>query len=575
MSTHRARSVGLRIAVCAGLCATWGTASSPVRAQQDPPVFAPPSGGVPSGIQYPQGPDPGVRVPPTRPTMPQVIENKQGRQLVHRVQQANERVEMTSNTSLILAMDRNIPRLQVDNPDLLTLTPLSANQVQLHAKKNGITSVSLWDDQNRLYTVEVSIRPDAKALTELLKEQFPGAAIQVQPTNSGVILKGFVDRPEDVTKIVSIAQDEYPKVINNLRVGGTPQVILHVKVMEVSRTKLRQLGVDFSALWNSGNSFFSSTAAGVGKLTGVSQVVGAGTQAITSTVGAGGNAPTVALGIVDQSSGFFLFISALQRNQLLKVLAEPTLVTVSGRPAYFLSGGELPMPIPQSLGTISIQFRKFGTQVDFVPIVLGNGRIRLEVRPKISEIDPTIGTTLNNTTVPGFRTREVDTAVELMAGQTLALAGLIQTEVQSSVQGIPYLMDIPYVGVPFRYTTDTVNEVELLIMVRPELAEPLDCEQVPPVGPGMSTTQPDNCGMYFRGYTEVPVDGNALDPNRLVPPGGGAFGPPMEMQPGEVIPPGQPVDPNTPARPAASLAAMRLGSPDGFARASDAGWAAP
>ena len=139
---------------------------------------------------------------------------------------------------------------------------------------------------------------------------------------------------------------------------------------------------------------------------------------ITSTVATGGTTPTIALGIVDQSSGFFLFISALQKNQLLKVLAEPTLVTVSGRPAYFLSGGEMPIPIPQSLGTISIQFRKFGTQVDFVPIVLGNGRIRLEVRPKISEIDNTIGTTLNNTTVPGFRSREVDTGVEMMAGQT-------------------------------------------------------------------------------------------------------------------------------------------------------------
>ncbi len=504
---------------------------------------------IPAAPYQPQQ-NPAVRNPAPRGTTPQVIENKQARQVVHRVQETNERVDMTSNSSLILAMDRNIPRLQVDNPDLLTLTPLSANQVQIHAKKNGITNVSLWDERNRLYTVEVSIRPDARALEELLREQFPGAAIKLQPTNAGVILRGFVDRPEDVSKIVSIAQDEYPKVINNLRVGGTPQVILHVKVMEVSRTKLRQLGVDFNAIWNSGNSFFSSTAAGVGKLTGVSQVVGAGTQAITSTVGAGGNAPTVALGIVDQSSGFFLWVSALQRNQLLKVLAEPTLVTVSGRPAYFLSGGELPIPIPQSLGTISIQFRKFGTQVDFVPIVLGNGRIRLEVRPKISEIDPTIGTTLNNTTVPGFRTREVDTAVELMAGQTLALAGLIQTEVQSTVQGIPYLMDVPYLGVPFRYTTDTVNEVELLIMVRPELAEPLDCEQVPLVGPGTSTTVPDNCGLYFHQYMEVPVDGNALDPGRVMPPGmgapGGGYGMP-EVQPGELIPPGQPVDPNSPA----------------------------
>ena len=140
----------------------------------------------------------------------------------------------------------------------------------------------------------------------------------------------------------------------------------------------------------------------------------------------------------------------LQRNNILKVLAEPTLVTTSGRPAYFLSGGEMPIPVPQSLGTISIQFRKFGTQVDFVPIVLGSGRIHLEVRPKISEIDPTVSITLNGSTIPGFRTRECDTGVEMNAGQTLALAGL----------------------------TDTADESELLITVRAEVGEGMNREPV-------------------------------------------------------------------------------------------------
>ena len=129
------------------------------------------------------------------------------------------------------------------------------------------------------------------------------------------------------------------------------------------------------------------------------------------------------------------------------------MVTTSGRPAYFLSGGEMPIPVPQSLGTISIQFRKFGTQVDFVPIVLGSGRIHLEVRPKISEIDPTVSITLNGSTIPGFRTRECDTGVEMNAGQTMALAGLLQTDVNQQVQGIPYLMDIPYLGLAFRRST--------------------------------------------------------------------------------------------------------------------------
>jgi pilus assembly protein CpaC len=197
-------------------------------------------------------------------------------------------------------------------------------------------------------------------------------------------------------------------------------------------------------------------------------------------------------------------LSALQRNQLLKVLAEPTLVTVSGRAAYFQSGGELPILIPQSLGTVSVDFRKFGTQVDFVPIVLGNGNVRLEVRPRVSEIDNTIGVTLNGTTVPGFRTREVDTGVELKVGQTLALAGLIQSRTTTEKSGLPWLSDLPYLGVPFRRMKETVSEVELLITVRPELVEGLDPEQVPPCGPGQFSTSPKDGDFYIHGYLEVP-----------------------------------------------------------------------
>jgi pilus assembly protein CpaC len=483
------------------------------------------------------------QLPSPQAPLPQVIDSPS--QLIHRVQRTRDRVEMVVNSSLILALDSNIPRLQVDNPDLVTLTPLSATQVLIHAKKTGFTNISLWDEQNHIYSIEATIKADSRELTDLLKSEFPGATITVKPTSAGVIVSGYVDRPEDVNRIITLAQDYYPKVLNNIRVGGTPQVILHVKVMEVSRSKLRQLGVDFDEVFNAGFSFFSQSASGLGKVSVLPQIAPP-----VGTLVSGVGAPTLSAGLLSPNSGFYLFIAALQRNQLLKVLAEPTLVTVSGRPAYFQSGGEIPIPIPQSLGTISIQFRKFGTQVDFVPVVLGNGRIRLEVRPKISQIDNTISVTLNGSTIPGFRTREVDTGVEMMAGQTLALAGLIQTQVETSVQGIPYLMDVPYLGVPFRSTTDTVNEIELLIMVRPELAEPLDCDQVPPVGPAMGTTVPTDCDLYFRGQTEAAfpppgagpgpgAGGGPLPGGVGFPPGGPGAGPGVQI---ETVPPGQPVE---------------------------------
>ncbi len=191
-------------------------------------------------------------------------------------------------------------------------------------------------------------------------------------------------------------------------------------------------------------------------------------------------------------------------NDLIKILAEPQLTTISGRPASFNSGGEFPIIVPQSLGTVSIEYRQYGTRVDFVPIVLGNGNLRLEVRPQVSEIDASRSVVINNISVPALRTRWVDTAVEMKAGQTLALAGLLQTtrgipEPRTAVAGRSALVRRP---LPTR--EEEVNEVELLILVTPEFVEAADPEELPPCGPGESTTTPNDVELYFRGYMEVP-----------------------------------------------------------------------
>jgi pilus assembly protein CpaC len=212
----------------------------------------------------------------------------------------------------------------------------------------------------------------------------------------------------------------------------------------------------------------------------------------------------MAFGIINDANSFFGFIDALRQYNLVKVLAEPTLVTVSGRPASFNSGGEFPIPIPQGLGTTSIQFREFGTRVDFVPIVLGNGHVRLEVRPSVSELDYSRSVTLNGTTVPGIRTRWVDTGVEMKAGQTLALAGLIQNQIETENTGLPWLSDLPWAGAAFRRVRERNNEIELLILVTPEFVGALEADEVPPCGPGQLTGSPSDTELYFRGYLETP-----------------------------------------------------------------------
>ena len=402
----------------------------------------------------------------------------------------SQRLEMVVNTTRILTTTKEVPRAMVNNPDVVRVVPLSPNKVQLSAVKAGVTQVNLWDEDGRLYTVSLIIMGDAQELQMLMQTEFPQASIRVRPLQTSVVLSGRVDKSEDVSRIVRMAEDYFPKVINNITVGGVQQVLLHVNVMEVSRTKLRAMGFDWV---NFGSTdFVAQTVAGT-----LAQFTSTGTA-----TGAGGE--TVSFGLVGDNNQFFGFLEALRDNNLAKILAEPTLVTVSGRPAAFNAGGEFPILVPQSLGTISVEYKQFGTRVDFVPIVLGNGLIRLEVRPQVSELDNANGVTLGGNRIPALRTRWVDTAVEMRAGQTLALAGLIQTRVESQNVGLPWLSDLPWAGAAFRRVQEQQNEIELVVMVRPELVDALDPHEVPECLPGNQTTSPNDTELYFRGYLEVP-----------------------------------------------------------------------
>jgi pilus assembly protein CpaC len=193
----------------------------------------------------------------------------------------------------------------------------------------------------------------------------------------------------------------------------------------------------------------------------------------------------------------------------------------------FQVGGEFPILVPQSLGTSSVDFKKYGTQVDFVPIVLGNGRIRLEVRPRVSEIDESRNVTVGSSSVPGLRVREVETGVEMSSGQTLAIAGLVQTRVEAENLGLPFISEFPYIGAAFRRVKEQRNEVELLILVTPEFTEARDAQEMPPLSPGLCTTSPNDCELYLKGHLEVP---------NCCPANGGCANCPTSGSPTEAIP---------------------------------------
>jgi len=419
------------------------------------------------------------------------------------VSKTNEQLQLVVNSSQLIVLGEDIDRASVHNDAVVNVRPMGRKELMISAKSTGVTQVDLFAPNDKIYSVQVVVLGDARELEAILRSEFPMAALVVRPIQSAVIISGQVNADEHVEQAVAIAEQYYPTVINRIQVLGVHTIMLHTKVMEVSRTKLRSLGVDW-ALDGSNAAFQQSiggTLSAPDPLTGVRTVAG----------------DNFRFAIFDNDTRFIASIKALQDRNLVKIMADPTVVAIDGRPASFNSGGEFPILIPQGLGQVGVSFREFGTRLDFVAKVRGDGRIWLEVRPTISEIDSARAVTIAGTSVPGLRSRFVDTAVELQAGQTLALAGLLQSRTESQSSGIPGLCDLPFLGALFRSNREVQNEIELLITVTPDFAGAMAPSQVPSGGPGFNSFSPSDKELYLKGYIETP---NPCPPGGCGPEGG-------------------------------------------------------
>ncbi len=407
----------------------------------------------------------------------------------HKIANTVERMELIVKTSRVLSLGDRIPRFQVHNEEVLGATPVSENQIQIFAKNPGTTQVNLWDTEDKLYTIDVTIVADAREVEGILNSQLPLASLRVTPINESAIVSGYVTSVDDVDRAVAIIEQFYKVVINNIEVVGVQQVLLHTKIMEVSRTKLRQLGID----WSLANDNFTF-------LNGPGEILNVPAGSVSGIAPFGG-ASNQRLNI---NGTFNTFVEALEEQKLIKLLAEPTVVATHGRPARFTVGGRVPNIIPGANGQTQVEYEDYGTSIDFLPFVIGPGRIRLEVRPEVSEFDPSRAVTVNNLNVQAFTSRYVETAVEMQAGQTFAIAGLLQSRVESVVKRTPVLGNLPLVGALFRNVRDQRNEIELLIMVTPELVDAMNPCEVPRGGPGLNSDVPDDYEFFFNGHIEVP-----------------------------------------------------------------------
>lgn len=436
-------------------------------------------------------------------------------------------VDVALGGTKILAFRRQVDKVSIGDPQLVDVKNIGPRWIQVSGKKLGETTVLVVDNSTRVTRLLVTVNIPTEGLSVKLRSVFPGEQIRLKSVGGTVILTGTVSDPvvsERATKLVQEFLEQSQgsaRVHNFLNMKGRQQVQIRVKVAEVSRTALRQLGVN---MWHRQN----KTAAGLlGPGTPLGQGVAPSPGSDNLQPGgslqaseAGGTIPLPMIaGPVSSAFGFHLSthassvvpisvaINLLQGRGLAKILSEPTLVAYSGKNATFLAGGEFPIPIPQGLGQTSIEFKKYGVALDFTPTVLGDRTIHLRVAVSVSERDQAGGVTLQGTSVPALTTRQSETTVRMKNGQAFAIAGLLHDRITSSSSKVPLLGDIPILGMLFRQSSFQRTEQELVILVLAHLVRPLKPGEVPPLPGEDEVADPGSIAFFLLGSIDPQLKG--------------------------------------------------------------------
>jgi pilus assembly protein CpaC len=423
----------------------------------------------------------------------------------HTVPVETKRVEIFSGKSIILQSDLPIKRISIANPEIADFLLISPKQVYLTGKTAGATNLTLWQNDHILAIYDLEVVYDISGLKQRMNKVLPEEKeLQVLASNDSVTLAGKVTSATALSQAVNLAEAYAPegKVQNLVQVGGVHQVMLEVRVSEISRSLTRRLGINL--FYGRGSDFGVST---LGNLANLVQPINA--ELLTGPLTDPGVLP-LGWQASQAVNAFFRFnsgtaqwtglIDALKEDGLVKVLAEPTLITLSGKQANFLAGGEFPIPVPQGLGTVAIDYKEFGVGLSFTPTVLSKDKISIAVSPEVSELDFTTAVLLEGFVVPGIRTRRTSTTIELADGQSFAIAGLLRDSVRSVVQKYPLLGEIPVLGALFQSKQFQKEESELIIIVTPHLVKPLDvANQSLPTD---SYTDPNDAEFYIGGMLE-------------------------------------------------------------------------
>jgi pilus assembly protein CpaC len=430
------------------------------------------------------------------------------------------------------ANGKDIKSVVVSRGDIIDVAQVAPDQptvVQITGKALGSARVTLVTEppEDERNTVIVNVIPDLSHIQAIVDRQFPMARVTLALSGTGAILaSGHMDVAEDVAALISFLQGYGFRVVNNIKVGGVQQVQLEVCVATVDRSELRQLGFNF--FQNVNGQYLGSTIGPVVQQPILFEPASPPTSPIPAIFSTGGqpigrfdpNLGNLFFGVTTRNSGIHTFLQALRQESLVKDIANPNLVTLSGRPATFLVGGDAPYGTAGAAGISGgggsgIQFRPFGTRLTFLPIVLGDGRIRLEIEAEVSTIANANVAGIGNPNIvaPSFATNRIHTTVEMGNGETFALGGLLENQVVANTSKVPVLGDLPFIGSAWRTVSYREREIEVLVIVTPRLVDPMDCTQRTTKLPGQETRTPTDFELFLEGILEAPRGPRELCPD--------------------------------------------------------------
>jgi pilus assembly protein CpaC len=383
--------------------------------------------------------------------------------------QTPQRLSLVVGKSIVINSPAPVKRVSLAAPEIADPVVISPRQIYLTGKAIGTTNLTVWRDQERVGAVfDIDVSPDLSQLKAQLQAILPGENLRVSATHDALTLSGEVSSPDKLSQALAIAEAVMPKkVINLMQVAGVHQVMLEVRIAEMSRSLTRRLGFNFAVIGSS--AFGLSLLNGLTSLSGVTALSNTASRALNVSP-----AITSVFGFQEGGVNVTGFVDALKENGLIKVLAEPTLVTVSGQEASFLAGGEFPVPVVQQINAVSVEYKPFGVGLRFIPTVFSDKKISLRVAPEVSDLDFTNAVTLNGFVIPALNVRRAATVIELGDGQSFAIAGLLNENVRETIAKFPLLGDIPILGALFRSSNFQKRETELVIIVTPHLVKPLD-----------------------------------------------------------------------------------------------------